>query len=239
MILSGFLAWRTHMPVYCDRVLLGSCYARALQWAFDLHDGQVRKFLGRPGEHPVPYFSHLMAVSALVVESGGTENEGIAALLHDALEDGPDCLRRRRNAPKDKETLSALRNEIAGEIERNFGSEVLRLVEMCSEDSSIEDKASRKTDYLLAFSRAATGAQLVMLCDKLHNAESIIRESVPLGPTVWKKFSLGPVQTVAFYRRAYEAGLDSCSDLRARSVLSRLKRAVLELEELSHVEATC
>ena len=35
----------------------------------------------------VPYISHLLSVTALVLEDGGDEDQAIAALLHDAIED--------------------------------------------------------------------------------------------------------------------------------------------------------
>jgi (p)ppGpp synthase/HD superfamily hydrolase len=56
-------------------------YSDALQWAAELHGQQERK--GKP----VPYLSHLIAVSGLVWEDGGDEDQAIAALLHDAIED--------------------------------------------------------------------------------------------------------------------------------------------------------
>ena len=56
-------------------------YGQALLWAEELHRKQRRK--GKP----VPYISHLIAVSALVWEDGGTEDQAIAGLLHDAIED--------------------------------------------------------------------------------------------------------------------------------------------------------
>src|SRR4051794_7750612 len=62
-------------------VHLGLRFERALVYALHVHGGHVRKATD------VPYFSHLMAVSATVIENGGSENEAIAALLHDAVED--------------------------------------------------------------------------------------------------------------------------------------------------------
>jgi len=56
-------------------------YIKALQWAAELHGTQRRK--GKD----VPYLSHLLAVSALVWEDDGDEEQAIAALLHDAIED--------------------------------------------------------------------------------------------------------------------------------------------------------
>lgn len=61
--------------------LLSSRFALALQFANQIHATQVRKGVG------APYISHLMAVSAQVLEYGADEDQAIAALLHDAAED--------------------------------------------------------------------------------------------------------------------------------------------------------
>lgn len=225
------------MPLHSDKVIMSKDYCNALCWAFELHNGQIRKHLGLEQEPQIPYFSHLLAVSALVIEVGGSECEAIAALLHDALEDGPDCVARRRGVQKSAATLCVIRSEILQEIEAKFGAEVLQIVRMCSEDSSIADKEKRKDAYLAQFVQSSASAQLVMLCDKLHNAESILREYVRIGKKVWKKFSLGPRLTAKFYRMAFSLGSEACKDSRSRPVLARLERAVFELEELSNVEA--
>ncbi|PLX74812.1 MAG: hypothetical protein C0607_09955 [Azoarcus sp.] len=69
------------MPTKTEMPLLSPKFALALQFANDIHATQSRKGLG------APYISHLMAVSALVLEHGGGEAEAIAALLHDSAED--------------------------------------------------------------------------------------------------------------------------------------------------------
>lgn len=53
----------------------------ALSFASRLHREQCRKGTS------IPYISHLMAVSAIVLENGGDEDAAIGALLHDAAED--------------------------------------------------------------------------------------------------------------------------------------------------------
>ncbi len=64
--------------------MLTSRYKSAMQFAATVHDGHLRKGT------QVAYLSHLMSVSALVMENGGNEDEAIAALLHDAIEDRGD-----------------------------------------------------------------------------------------------------------------------------------------------------
>jgi (p)ppGpp synthase/HD superfamily hydrolase len=53
----------------------------ALVYASRLHRKQTRK------GSDTPYVAHLLAVCSLVIEHGGTEDQAIAALLHDAAED--------------------------------------------------------------------------------------------------------------------------------------------------------
>src|SRR3954467_4719890 len=71
---------------------LGERFTRALNLAFELHAGQTRKGSG------VPYFGHLLGVTSIVIETGASEDEAIAAHLHDAAEDqgGREILGRIR-----------------------------------------------------------------------------------------------------------------------------------------------
>ena len=73
----------------------------ALVYANQLHHGQARKGTS------IPSISHLLAVTAIVLEHGGGEAEAIAALLHDAVED--------QGGPKTQEEIRDLFGErIAG-----------------------------------------------------------------------------------------------------------------------------
>lgn len=108
-------------------MLLSHSYDVALQYASGLHRRQWRK-----GTH-IPYISHLLAVSSLVMEYGGTETEAIAALLHDAAEDQGG-----------KERLE--------EIRVHFGEDVARIVNDCT-DAWTEPKPDwrpRKEEYIAA-----------------------------------------------------------------------------------------
>ena len=60
---------------------LSTRFAHALLFAAQVHRNQDRKKSG------IPYLSHLMGVAAIVLDYGGDEDMGIAALLHDAAED--------------------------------------------------------------------------------------------------------------------------------------------------------
>lgn len=143
-------------------------FAQALVYAFQLHHDQRRK-----GSHR-PYFAHLMGVSALVVEHGGDEDQAIAGLLHDALEDRGD-------------------RTSAVELERRFGARVRRIVEACSDtqESPKPPWKERKEAYLEHLEQADADALLVSLADKLYNARTIADDLLVDGEPVWKRFGAG------------------------------------------------
>lgn len=144
--------------------LLTDRFGEALALALDLHRPHLRK------STTVPYFSHLMSVAALVLEDGGSEDEAIAALLHDALEDCGDQI-------------------TADEIERRFGSHVRLIVEGCTDtppDFSGGEKPAwrpRKERYLERL-RESDEVNRVSLADKLHNARSILRDHRIMGDAI-------------------------------------------------------
>ncbi len=146
--------------------LLSPKFALALQFANEIHSTQVRKGLG------APYISHLMAVSALVLEFGGNETQAIAALLHDSAE---DCGGRKM-----LETVRGM-----------FGDSVAEIVEACTDSfaESPEEKSDwrpRKEAYLLRLVRKAPEAKLVTCADKLHNLSNTLRDIQVEGVAAWK-----------------------------------------------------
>ncbi len=151
---------------------LGERFRAALGLAFDLHRTQLRKGTD------VPYMSHLLAVAALVLEYGGNEDQAIAALLHDSVEDqgGATTLER---------------------IEREFGPRVAGLVHALSdsiaepgqEDAPKEDWRPRKERYLAHLAAASADVKLISGADKLHNCRAITTDLRRHGSSVWKRFS--------------------------------------------------
>ena len=125
----------------------------ALNFAFMLHKKQVRK------STEVPYFTHLMAVAATVIEYGGSEDEAIAALLHDAVEDQGG-----------ENTLYI--------IKMCFGSQVADIVAGCSDTDTIPKPPwkERKEKHLAGLQIASPSIILVSLADKLHNVSSVLRD---------------------------------------------------------------
>ena len=136
--------------------------------AADLHATQCRKASG------VPYVSHVLAVASLVIEYGGTEDEAIAALLHDAAE---DCGGQK----------------ILDQIRNSFGPNVTDIVLGCS-DTTENPKPpwrARKENYLRHLEVANRSVQLVAIADKLHNLRSTIREHAISGDEFWQHFRSG------------------------------------------------
>ena len=130
-----------------------------------LHANQTRKGSG------IPYITHLMSVAALVGEYGGNEDQMIAALLHDAVEDqgGRPTLRRIRTA---------------------FGDAVANLVDGCSDADTVPKPPwrARKQAFIDQTRSAAPPLKLVIAADKLHNLLSIARDVENHGPEVWNRF---------------------------------------------------
>lgn len=153
----------------------------ALTLAHDLHRDQVRKGSG------VPYITHLLGVASLVGENGGTEDQVIAALLHDAIEDCID-----------------VRPDIRTEIGDKFGDEVLAIVEACTDSDTIPKPPwrARKVEYLERLARKPAGspALIVSKADKLHNLRSIVRDYRVVGDELWSRFKGGRDGTIWYYR---------------------------------------
>jgi (p)ppGpp synthase/HD superfamily hydrolase len=132
---------------------MGPKYVEAFEFAAALHQEQARKGT------TIAYLSHVMSVSALVLEDGGTEQEAIAGLLHDAIEDGPP--------------------DASAQIADRFGGEVLQIVLACSDDAAgkARDEHSwraRKAHYVKHLEIAPLGALRVTAADKLHNTRCTV-----------------------------------------------------------------
>jgi (p)ppGpp synthase/HD superfamily hydrolase len=149
----------------------------AFAFAHDLHAAQTRKGT------LIPYVSHLMSVSALVIEHGGDEDQAIAALLHDAAEDQGGA-----------ETLEVIR--------QRFGDAVAQIVADCT-DAWTEPKPpwrARKEAYVEKLPAKPMKSLLVSLADKTHNAEAILSDYQDLGDALWSRFTGGADGTRWYYR---------------------------------------
>lgn len=154
--------------------------AEAFAFAATAHAAQVRKGT------PIPYVSHLMSVSALVLEHGGDEDQAIAGLLHDVIEDcGAD-------------------HEPA--IRERFGERVARIVRACTDTDTTPKPPwqERKETYLRHLEQEGPEVLLVSACDKLHNARAIVSDQHDIGLAVFERFSASQVQVLWYYRTLAE-----------------------------------
>lgn len=156
---------------------LGERFEQALGYAASLHRTQTRK-----GGDGVPYLGHLLSVAGLVIEGGGTEDQAIAGLLHDAVEDQGGA-----------QTLA--------EIRERFGDAVAGIVGECT-DADVVPKPPwqpRKQTYIDHLSEVSTATLLVSLADKLDNARAILRDHRLCGDELWERFSVTDPQLHLWY----------------------------------------
>jgi len=180
----------------------------AISDASRYHAGQFRKGT------EVPYLAHLLSVAALVIEDGGSENEAIAALLHDAVEDAGG-----------KPTLE--------EIRKHFGDEVAMIVEACS-DTNVTPKPpwkERKEAYLAHLRAPDTPDSVlrVSLADKLHNARAILSDYRTLGDDLWERFNTRSADDQLWY---YSELAQIFSARMPGPLSTELSRVVTELAQL-------
>lgn len=192
--------------VYSGRMLL------ALDAAATMHAAQTRKGSG------IPYLSHLLGTCAIVLEHGGDEDEAIAGLLHDAIEDV-------RPAEQARQAVA------------QFGERVLAIVEGCT-DSDTHPKPpwrERKERYLRHLGGADASVLLVAGADKLHNARSILMDLRALGDQVWDRFNAGRDESLWYYRAAVEVMRENPAHVPA--LVDELERTVREIERLADAQA--
>jgi len=185
--------------------MLTGRFTDALAYAVRLHASQTRKGTA------TPYIAHLMAVAGLALEYGATEDEAIAALLHDAVEDQGGA-------------------ETREEIRRRFGEDVAGIVDECS-DTDQQPKPpwrARKEAHLNRLRTATESVRLIVAADKLHNARTLLADWRAQGEAVWDRFTGGREGTLWYYRSLVEL-LRSAG---ATPMVEELARVVAELEHL-------
>lgn len=147
---------------------LSSRFCDALVYALGLHAAQRRKLTD------TPYATHLLGVAALVLEHGSAEDEAIAAVLHDAVEDQGGRVR-------------------LAEIEERFGPGVAALVDACT-DAYVQPKPpwrQRKEAFLAHLAGAPRSVLLIKAADLLDNARSMVAGLRVHGAAVWGSFRGG------------------------------------------------
>ena len=145
--------------------------SRALAFALAAHGGQTRK------GSSVPYVSHLLQVSGLVLEHAGDAEQACAALLHDVVEDTPVTL---------------------AQVEEAFGAGVAGIVADCTDTQEDELPGAkrpwleRKRRYVAQLAAVPLRSALVVGCDKLHNMRSLVGDLEAHGPAVLSRFNAPP-----------------------------------------------
>ena len=197
---------RMTQPKENERLYHSELFIEALTFAARAHQTQARK------RTEIPYISHLMSVSAIVMEAGGSETEWIAALLHDSIEDTETSL---------------------AEVRAAFGKDVARIVKACSDYDPATDGSkkpawhARKAVHINHLRTARQDELLVTVADKIHNGESIINDLETVGKRVWNRFNATPIDTRWYYASVLEV---ADKRLKNRYAVERLRRLVRKLD---------
>jgi len=183
--------------------------SEALALAVQAHKKQVRKGTS------IPYLAHSMAVASIALEFGADEDQAIAALLHDVLEDGGA--------------------QYGPVIKERFGERVLAIVDGCTDglpDASGQkaDWGERKRAYLAHLAKATDDVLLVSGSDKLHNARAIVSDLLKIGPDVFNRFTAGRDGTLWYYR-----SLAEIFEQRRAPMAAILAAEVIQIEQLAGV----
>jgi (p)ppGpp synthase/HD superfamily hydrolase len=165
----------------------------------------------------IPYVAHLLGVCAIVLDHGGSEDEAIAALLHDTLEDVTPTRKARKTV-------------------RAFGDVVYGIVEGCTD--GIPDRKGkkapwrgRKEEYVAALGHEPRSVLLVSAADKLHNARAIVADLRTIGEKVWKRFN-APKEDVLWYYGAL-VEVFRANPAHHAALVDELDRVVAEMRRLS------
>src|SRR5947209_12229538 len=186
-------------------MILSTRFEEALVFATQLHREQTRKGT------TIPYIAHLLGVASIVLEYGGDEDEAIAALLHDAIEDQGGASTRE-------------------EIRRRFGETVVAIVNGCT-DAEVIPKPPwrvRKEAYIAHMAHASPSVCLVSAADKLHNARAILADYRAVGNALWARFNGGKAGKHGYYRSLVSA-------FRARGTTSLVEELDRVVSEIEHV----
>lgn len=189
-----------------SQIILSDRFELAVNYAIRLHKDQVRKGTG------VPYVSHLLSAAGIALEYGANEDEAIAALLHDAIEDQGGAGTRE-------------------EIRKMFGDRVVNIVNGCTDAEVIPKPPwrERKEAYIRHLKSASQSVRLVSAADKLHNAQTILKDYRKSGEDLWNRFKGGREGTLWYYRTLVSVFRDGA----ACPIVDDLDRCVTEIEKLA------
>ena len=202
-------------------------FYKAFEMACEEHKGHVRK-----GSN-IPYIGHLLGVASSVIEAGGTENQAIAAFLHDMVEDTSTSVKQ---------------------IDKKFGKTVAKIVDACTDATKAEKDAekkalknasqevkdeqwlARKSKYLEKLKKKTMKDRsvLVALADKTYNAENTAADLRSKNDDereeVWSKFNAGEELQKKWYCGLLEAFKENKSyDKFSQPLFNRFEAAVNEI----------
>jgi GTP pyrophosphokinase len=185
--------------------------AQALRFARKAHEGQTRKGTA------IPYVSHPMAVASIVLEHGGTQDQAVAALLHDTVE---DCGVKYPT------------------ITRLFGPAVARMVKDCTDSETFPKPPwkQRKKGYLEQLrSLRDPRSLLVSAADKLHNSRAIVGDVKREGKKVWRRFNAAPGEILWYYESLLVVFRKRSAEVpgQFRRLVQELDAVVREMKELA------
>lgn len=182
--------------------------AQALALAVEAHNGQKRKGTS------IPYVAHPMGVASIALEYGADEEQAMAALLHDVVEDCGASYGDR--------------------IRRQFGDRVANIVAGCTDSvpDANGDKPGnwedRKRAYLAHLVSASDEVLLVCGSDKLHNARAIVNDLLNIGETVFEKFTANKANVLWYYE-----SLAQIFESRETPMAKALRETVDQMKRLS------
>jgi len=186
--------------------------ADALRYTFQLFGGDARK------ESPVPVMSHLLNVCAIVQRDGGSEDDAIAALLHDALEDKPE------------ETSEA-------QLLARYGPRVARMVRIAT-DTPPEwiggrkpPWKQRKQDYLDKLAAEPPDLLRHTIADKIDNVQAMLADHRHIGNALWSRFKADKHEQLWYYTACHaaykKAGASPALVRELGLLINRLERIVV------------
>lgn len=158
---------------------------KAAEFAAKAHEGTFRKGT------KIPYIVHPMEVAQIVAMMTEKPELIAAAYLHDVLEDT---------------------SVTAGEIEREFGRQVLFFVQQETEDKSLSWK-ERKAATIHHLAHASREVKLLTLADKLSNMRASARDYMVFEESFWQRFNEKKKESHQWYAKGILDSLQELSDL--------------------------
>ncbi len=154
-------------------------FSKAISFAITHHSGEAK----RGTIHP--YIYHPLTVAALVLQYGGTEDQAMAAVLHDTIADG-------------KVTQKVL--------ESRFGEKVADLVFAFS-DPETQEGASWKdirNAYISKVGKCSFEALLVIACEELHEIRELVHDLKHSGKDAWKRSDASEEDLIWYFESLQE-----------------------------------